>query len=82
MYENHNELFLLPHPQLELHQDLYLQMSLRQIPTNIELLLLFGSILPPWIIESDNYLLLMNFLCNLICTHLICTRGWHTIRHT
>jgi len=32
--KNHYELFLLQHPQSELHQDLYPQLSLHQIPTN------------------------------------------------
>lgn len=42
VYKNHYELFLLPHPQFELHHDLSLQMSLRQIPTDAKLLLLSG----------------------------------------
>jgi hypothetical protein len=38
---NHYELFLLQHPQPGFHRGLYLQVSLRQIPTNVKLVLLF-----------------------------------------
>jgi hypothetical protein len=38
-----------------------------------------GSILPPWIIESDEYLLFSNFLCQLIWSNFIYSRWWHTI---
>ncbi len=41
VYKSHYELFLLPHPQLEVHHDLYLQMLLRQNLINAKLLLLY-----------------------------------------
>jgi hypothetical protein len=78
VYKNHYELFLLPHPQLELitiyPYKCHCTKS-KHMQNNCSYL---GSIPPPWTIEFDNRcVLFMKFLHDLICANFICIEWWH-----